>query len=73
MPTRPIDEVLAAHSAELMATPGVTIVFVGALGDGSPCVTVGVVEENAAIRRAIPSRLEGYPVVVQITGPLGPR
>ena len=73
VPIRPIDDVLAAHSAELMATPGVVIVFVGALDDGSPCLTVGVVEESAAIRSAIPRRLEGYPVVVQVTGPLGPR
>lgn len=70
---RPIDAVLADHTKTLMAVPGVVIVFVGALPDGTPCITVGVSEASDTVRRAIPPTLEGHPVVIQETGPLGPR
>jgi hypothetical protein len=69
---RPIDAVLADHAKELMAVPGIVIVFVGALADGTPCITVGVRERTQEIERSIPRTLEGHPVVIQETGPLGP-
>jgi hypothetical protein len=72
-PSRPIDEVLAVHSEELLARPGVTIVYQGARDDGAPCITVGVVDKNASSARSLPKSIEGYPVVVQETGAVGPR
>lgn len=70
---RPIGEVLAAHAAELMATPGVVIVFEGALADGSPCIKVGVAARTPALEAALPKTLEGYPIVIEETGPVAPR
>lgn len=70
---RPIDQVLAAHAERLMAIPGVAIVFVGALEDGTPCIKVGVDARTPAIEKAIPRDLEGHPVVIEETGPIAPR
>jgi len=73
IPSRSIDEVLAAHADDLLARPGVTIVYQGALEDGAPCITVGVIDKEAPSARELPPSLEGYPVVLQETGELGPR
>lgn len=73
MPTRPIEDVLATHSEDLLARPGVTIVYQGALEDGSPCITIGVFDAKAASARDLPQSIEGYRVVLQETGALGPR
>lgn len=70
---RPIEEVQADHTAELLAIPGVTILFVGALADGTPCLKVGVRERTPEIARAVPRALEGWPVVIEETGPIAPR
>ncbi len=70
---RPIDEVLAAHAERLMSLPGVVIVFVGALDDGTPCIKVGVDAHTPALEKAIPRTLEGHPVVIEETGPIAPR
>ena len=69
---RPVEAVLADHTKKLMAVPGVVIVSVGALPDGTPCITVGVSERTQEVERSVPRTLEGHPVVIQETGPLGP-
>ena len=68
MPERPIVETLAAHTPELMRLPGVVGTYQGALPDGTPCITVMVVRSTPELRRAIPTRLEGHPVVIEETG-----
>lgn len=70
---RPLAEVQADHTAALMAIPGVTALYLGALPDGRPCLTVGVAARTAAIVRAVPRVLEGWPVVIVETGPIAPR
>ena len=70
---RPVDDVLAAHAEHLMSLPGVVIVFVGALEDGTPCIKVGVDTRTPALEKAIPRTLEGHPVVIVETGPVAPR
>lgn len=69
---RPIEDVLAAHAKDLMAIEGVTMVYQGALEDGTPCIKVGVVETSDDLERAIPESLEGHPVVITETGEIGP-
>jgi outer membrane lipoprotein SlyB len=69
---RDIKTVMEAHVGTLMAIPGVTAVAIGALDDGTPCVTVYVEEENEETRRAIPKTLEGHPVVVEVSGKIEP-
>jgi len=66
--TRPVNEVLDAYSAELMAVPGVTAVYVGALEDRKPCIVVCVEQKTSRIEQALPKALEGYPVLIKETG-----
>jgi hypothetical protein len=70
--TKTIDEVLAAHTDSLMALPGVVGTAIG-LCDGAPCIRVLLADSGAAARSRIPDRIEGYPVRVDVTGPIRPR
>ena len=72
MTARSIDEVLAAHTDSLMALPGIVGTAVG-LCDGQRCIKVLLADGNPDTKRRIPSRLEGYPVVVEVTGTITPR
>jgi hypothetical protein len=72
MPTRDIKTVMEAHVDELMAIPGVAGVAIGALDDGTPCIKVMVVEDTDELRRRIPERLEGHPVVIVESGAFRP-
>jgi hypothetical protein len=69
---RSIDEVLAAHRDSLMALRGVVGTAIG-LCDGQRCIKVLVADSSPDTRRRIPSRLDGYPVVVEVTGIIEPR
>jgi hypothetical protein len=69
---RSINEVLAAHTDSLMALPGVVGTAVGLCG-GERCIKVLLAAANPETQRRIPARLEGYPVVVEVTGPMRPR
>jgi len=69
---RSIDEVLAAHTDSLMMLPGVVGTAVG-LCDGQRCIKVLLADTSAAAKARIPERLEGYRVVVEVTGVIRPR
>ena len=72
-PQRDINAVLAAHDQQLLATPGVVGVYVGLLRDGkTPCLKVMLATADAKLARSIPSSLEGYPVVTEVTGEIRP-
>jgi hypothetical protein len=72
-PRRDINEVLRAHDKELLAISGVVGVYVAMLDDGkTPCLKVMVAQKSAVTERAIPKTLEGYPVVVEVTGEIRP-
>jgi hypothetical protein len=66
-----IDEAVKQHATRLMSVPGVVGVAVSKC-DGKPCIRVLVVEKTPELRSKIPSTLEGYPVVLEETGPLRP-
>ena len=66
-----IEEVLARHTPHLMAIPGVVGTAQGE-ENGNPCVVVYVKKKDAAIRRMLPSALEGYPVRMEESGEIGP-
>jgi hypothetical protein len=72
MASRSIDDVLAAHSDSLMALPGVVGTAIG-LCDAERCIKVLVADTSAETRGRIPRRLEGYRVVVEVTGIIRPR
>jgi len=69
---RSIDQVLAAHTDSLMAVPGVVGTAIG-LCDGERCIKVLVADSNPETKRRIPDRLEGYRVLVEVTGTIKPR
>ena len=69
---RSIDEVLAAHTDSLMMLPGVVGTAVG-LCDGQRCIKVLLADTSTAAKARIPERLEGYRVVVEVTGVIRPR
>jgi hypothetical protein len=70
--TRSIDEVLAAHTDSLMALPGVVGTAIG-LCENERCIKVLLSDSNPATKSRIPGRLEGYRVVVEVTGTITPR
>jgi len=63
-----IEAVLASHVEALMAVPGVVGTAIGVSG-----IRVFLAQESADARQRIPIHLEGYPVSVEITGPVTKR
>jgi len=72
VPARPIEAVLADHTQELMALPGVVGVYQGQLDDGTPCIGVLIREAKPDITAKIPSRVEGYPTKIEESGEIRP-
>jgi len=72
MPTIPIEEAVDRHAPELIAIPGVTLVYVGAAGDGKPCIRVGFSSLPHENESRIPKTLEGWPVEIEATGEIRP-
>src|SRR5712691_5292736 len=66
-----IEEVLAAHTDSLMKLPGVVGTALG-LCEGERCIKVLLADSSAGARSRIPSRLDGYRVLVEVTGPIKP-
>jgi hypothetical protein len=70
---RDINDVLHAHDHELLAIKGVVGVYVGVLDDGkTACLKVMVVAKSAEIEKAVPKTIEGFPVIVEVTGEIRP-
>ena len=65
---KPIEQVLAEHTPRLMAVAGVVGTAQGALTSGEPCIQVLVIERTAEIDRSVPRSIEGWPVVIVVTG-----
>jgi hypothetical protein len=72
-PKRDINAVIAAHSSELMALPGVVGVYLGLMPDEkTQCIKVMLKELNAPGAGKIPKTLQGYPVLTEVTGQIKP-
>ena len=72
IPSRRIEQVLEHHNDSLMSLPGVVGTAIG-LCDDAPCIRVFVADRASTQGARIPARLEGYPVRVEVTGPVRPR
>jgi hypothetical protein len=73
-PNRDINTVLAAHDKELLAIPDVVGVYVGTIGNGrQPCLKVMLARANPESERKIPPMIEGYRVVMEVTGEIEAR
>jgi len=71
MQQRSIREALEDLTDHLMSIPGILGTAEG-LCDGTPCIKVFVSRKTAAVLKAIPASVEGYPVSVEETGELRP-
>src|SRR5574341_155179 len=67
MPSKPIEKVLEEHTTELMSIKGVIGTAEG-LCDGKPCIKIFVIKRTRQLTQRIPTKLEGYPVVIEETG-----
>jgi len=72
-PRRDINAVLADHDDRLLAISGVAGVSVGVLDDGrTPCLRVMLVRDTPELRKVLPVSIEGYPIVLELTGEIRP-
>jgi hypothetical protein len=73
-PAKPdINAVLAAHQSDLMALPEVVGVYVGTRGTRrTPCIKVMLARRTFQTEQRIPQKLDGYPVVIEVSGPIRP-
>ena len=65
-----IQEVKAKHADRLLAMPGVVSVGIGQEADGKFVIIVGLDGPRPETVNRLPQVLDGYPVRVQIIGPL---
>jgi hypothetical protein len=68
--TPSIQDVKKKHEARLMSLPGVVSVGIGRDSQGNPAVIVGLDSPRSETRVRIPPELDGYPLFIQIVGPL---
>jgi hypothetical protein len=68
--TPSIQDVKKKHEARLMSLPGVVSVGIGRDPQGNPAVIVGLDSPRSETRARIPPQLDGYPLIIQIVGPL---
>ncbi|MGH8628992.1 MAG: hypothetical protein ACREYC_28305 [Gammaproteobacteria bacterium] len=57
------------YEGELMAIPGVVGVGIGDC-NGKECIVVLIQDRTARIDREVPKTLDGYPVHIEVTGPI---
>ena len=67
MPERAIEQVLKDKTNEWMAIPGVEGTAIG-LSEGKHCIKIFTSSKPQQLRDKIPSRVEGYPVIIEETG-----
>jgi hypothetical protein len=67
MPTQTIEQVQEKHTDTWMDIPGVQGTAIG-LSDGKPCILILSSVKALQLQGKIPSKVEGYPVVIEETG-----
>ncbi len=65
-----IKDVKAKHAARVMELPGVVSVGIGKGADGNPAIMIGIERESDEVRASLPKELDGFPVEVQVIGPI---
>jgi len=68
-----VQDVNAKHAERLMAMPGVVSVGIGKNPDGQFVIVVGLDGPRPKTVEQIPKVLEGYPVRVEVIGPVKAR
>lgn len=72
VPVATIQEVKDAHTDAWMEVPGVVGVGIG-LCDGEECIRVFLARPSPEAEDAIPDRVGGYPVDLEVTGAVRPQ
>jgi hypothetical protein len=62
-----IEQVLDSHTAKWMSVPGVAGTAIGE-SDGRPCIKILVFRKTEELKKKIPSRVEGFPVILEEVG-----
>jgi hypothetical protein len=65
-----IQEVKEKHVNRILSMQGVVSVGVGRNPDGDPAIIIGLDSTGMDTARQLPKVLDGYPVIVQIIGPI---
>jgi len=65
-----IIEVKSRHESRLLSLPGVVSVGIGRAADGRTVIVIGVEDKTSAESQSLPRQLEGYPVRVDVIGPV---
>ncbi len=68
----PIARVIEDHAAALLAIEGVVGVYEGTLPDGRACIHLAVAIRSPELEKRLPAEIDGYPVSIVETGPIGP-
>ena len=63
-----IKDVKTQHEQHLLQLPGVVSVGIGQDENGTPAIIVGLERPDPETESQLPTRLDGYPVVVRIVG-----
>ena len=69
---RSIYDVQNEFSEVVMSLPGVVGTAIGLTETGQEAILVFLAEDIAETRKKIPESVEGYPVIIQVTGELEP-
>lgn len=67
-----IKEVIQQHSSEILSIPGVVGIYEGETKAGNPCIKIMTEKESQEIEDKIPKSLNGYPVIIEVTGKIKP-
>jgi len=67
MSEKTIEQVQEEHTDKWMAIPAVEGTAIG-LFEGKPCIKIFTSSRTDQIRTKIPTKIEGYPVIIEETG-----
>jgi hypothetical protein len=71
-PIYDIATVIKIHADSLLAIPGVVGIYEGLTDAEARCIKVMVKNKSLEILTRVPKSLEGYPVEIEVTGPIEP-
>lgn len=65
-----IQDVKAKHEERILSLPGVVSVGIGRNPDGASVIIIGLDSQRPETVKNLPKVLEGYPVRIEMIGPL---
>jgi len=68
VPGKTIEQVLKDNSSKWLAIPGIEATAIGLCND-RPCIKIFTSIQPEEIEAMIPAAVQGYPVVIEYTGP----